>query len=405
MKSSKLDITNKKGYKLQAYLELPANQKPNYYAIFAHCFTCNSSFSAVRNVSRSLTNHGFGVVRFDFTGLGKSEGEFAESHFTANVDDLLAVNKYLKENYEEASLMVGHSLGGAAVLVAASMLDPVKAVATIGAPATVSHVKRLFSHQIEDIEKKGNIEVNIGGRPFTIDDEFIKGFDKINLPEIVKSLRKPLLIMHAPFDKKVGIENAQELYHNARHPKSFISLDNADHLLSETKDSEYVGNMIGMWTERYFPSEENEMLSTNGEQLVAHLNLKEDNFTTNIQTKNHALIADEPQSFGGDDFGPAPYDYLSAGLAACTTMTIKLYAERKGWQLEEVFVYITYSKKHSDDLMVDMDKPGRIDYLSKKLKFVGNLDEKQRNRLKEIASKCPVHKTLQSEVIIETEEI
>ncbi|MEH6704099.1 MAG: alpha/beta fold hydrolase [Galbibacter orientalis] len=405
MKNSKLDIINKKGYKLQAYLELPANQKPNYYAIFAHCFTCNSSFGAVRNISRSLTNFGFGVIRFDFTGLGRSEGEFAESHFSANVDDLLAVNQFVKENYAEPSLLVGHSLGGAAVLVAASMLDSVKAVATIGAPASISHVKQLFSHQIEDIEKKGDIEVNIGGRPFTIDKDFVEDFDKKNLPEIVKSLRKPLLIMHAPFDKKVGIENAQELYHNAMHPKSFISLDDADHLLSETKDSEYAGNIIGMWTQRYFSSEENKMLSPNGEQLVAHLNLKEDNFTTNIQTKNHSFIADEPQSFGGDDFGPGPYDYLSAGLAACTTMTIKLYAERKGWPLEEVFVYITHSKKHSDDLKVDVEKPGRIDYLSKKLKFVGNLDETQRNKLKEIASKCPVHRTLQNEVIIETEEI
>ncbi|MCF8713505.1 OsmC family protein [Joostella atrarenae] len=405
MKSSKLEITNKKGYKLQAHLELPANQKPNNYVIFAHCFTCNSSFNAVRNVSRSLTNHGFGVVRFDFTGLGQSEGEFAESHFSANVDDLIAVNEYLAENLQAPTLLVGHSLGGAAVLVAASKLKNIKAVATIGAPASVSHVKHLFSHQIDDIESKGNVEVNIGGRPFAIDEEFVKDFDKTNLPEIVKSLRKPLLIMHAPFDKTVGIENAHELYHNAIHPKSFVSLDDADHLLSKSVDSEYVGDIIGTWVQRYIKPQENEMLGTNGEQLVAHLNLKEDNFTTNIQTKKHSFIADEPGSIGGDDFGPGPYDFLSAGLAACSAMTVKLYAERKEWELEEVYVYVTHSKKHSDDLMIDVEKSGKIDHLSKKLKFIGNLDDTQRKKLKEIASKCPVHRTLQSEVIIETEEI
>jgi putative redox protein len=403
MNNQKLKIENKKGHKLQAYLELPANQKPNYFAIFAHCFTCSSSLGAVRNISRALTNHGFGVVRFDFTGLGRSEGEFADSHFSANVDDLIAVNDFLKQHYKAPSLLVGHSLGGAAVLVAASKLDNIKAVATVGAPANVSHVKHLFSHGIEDIKNKGRVEVNIGGRPFKIDEEFVSDFDKTDLPEIVKSLKKPLLILHSPVDTIVGVKNAHELYHNAHHPKSFVSLDNADHLLSNTQDSLYVGDMIGTWVKRYFPQQENRLLNTSGEQLVAHLNLKEDNFTTTIQTANHSLIADEPVSIGGDDFGPSPYDFLSAGLAACTVMTLKMYAERKKWDLQEVYAHITYSKKHSDDLMLDVDKPTRIDHLSKKLTLIGDLDEKQRQRLKEIASKCPVHKTLLSEIVIETE--
>ena len=405
MNSKKLKIENKKGVKLQAYLELPANQKPNYFAIFAHCFTCSSSLGAVRNISRALTNHGFGVVRFDFTGLGRSEGEFADSYFSANVDDLIAVNDFLKENYKAPSLLVGHSLGGAAVLVAASKLDNIKAVATVGAPSTVSHVKHLFSHDIDDIKNKGRVEVNIGGRPFKIDEEFVSDCDKTDLPEVVKSLRKPLLILHSPIDAIVGIKNAEQLYHSAHHPKSFVSLDNADHLLTNTQDSLYVGEMIGSWVKRYFPQQENTMLDIAGEQLVGHLNLKEDNFTTTIQTAKHSFIADEPDSVGGDDFGPSPYDFLSAGLAACTVMTLKLYAERKKWDLQEVYAHITYSKKHSDDLMLDLDKPTRIDHLSKKLTFIGNLDESQRQRLKEIASKCPVHKTLQSEVIIETELI
>jgi putative redox protein len=402
MKSTKLEIVNKEGLKLQAYLELPANQKPNYYAIFAHCFTCTSTLSAVKNISRALTNYGFGVVRFDFTGLGRSEGEFADSHFSANVDDLLAVNDYLKEEFEAPSLLVGHSLGGAAVIVAASKLENIKAVATIGAPATVDHVTRLFSHKMDEVKEKGNIEVNIGGRPFKINQKFVDDFDKTDLPEITKNLRKPLLIMHAPFDNIVGIENAEKLYKNAHHPKSFISLDQADHLLTQNKDSAYAGSLIGSWVKRYFEPKDNIMLSTEGEQLVAHLNLLEDNFTTNIQTKKHHLIADEPESAGGDDFGPSPYDYLSAGLAACTVMTLKLYAQRKKWDLKEVYVYITYSKKHSDDLALDLEKPTRIDYMDKKLKLIGDLDDKQKERLKEIASKCPVHKTLANNVVFNT---
>jgi uncharacterized OsmC-like protein/pimeloyl-ACP methyl ester carboxylesterase len=403
MNTVKLEIENRKGLKLQAYLELPANQKPNQFAIFAHCFSCNSNFNAVKNISRSLSNHGFGVLRFDFTGLGKSEGEFAESHFSANVEDLLDVNMYLEKHYKAPALLVGHSLGGAAVIVAASKLESVKAVATIGAPAAVNHVTHLFSHAINDIPEKGEIEVQIGGRPFKINQDFVADFNKTDLPKIIKELRKPILVLHAPFDKIVGIENAHQIYHNAIHPKSFVSLDTADHLLSKSSDSIYVGNMIGTWAERYFEPEENSMISAEGEQLVGHLNVLEDNFTTSIQTKKHSFIADEPTSVGGDDFGPSPYDFLSAGLAACTVMTLKLYAERKKWDLQEVFVYITYSKKHSDDLNIDVDTPTRFDHLQKKLKFIGDLDEKQTQRLKEIASKCPVHKTLQNKIIIETE--
>ncbi|MFD2551104.1 alpha/beta fold hydrolase [Bizionia sediminis] len=405
MKSKKLNIENEKGYNLQAYLELPANQKPSNFAVFAHCFTCTSSLSAVKNISRALTNHGFAVVRFDFTGLGRSEGRFSESHFSANVSDLLAVNTYLQNYYMAPSLLVGHSLGGAAVIKAASLLNNIKAVATVGAPATVGHVTKLFSHGLDEVAAKGEVEVHIGGRPFKIDTAFVEDFSKTNLPEVTKNLRKPLLIMHAPFDNIVAIKNAEKLYQNAHHPKSFISLDGADHLLTNSQDSLYVGNVIGSWVQRYFEPQDNAMLDTDGEQLVAHLNLQEENFTTNIQTKKHAFIADEPESVGGNDFGPSPYDYLSAGLAACTVMTLKLYAERKNWDLKEVYAYITYSKKHSTDLMLDIEKPMRMDFLQKRLKLIGNLDQTQRQRLMEIASKCPVHKTLQSDVIIETELI
>ncbi|WP_299396585.1 bifunctional alpha/beta hydrolase/OsmC family protein [uncultured Gelidibacter sp.] len=405
MESTRLNIQNAKGLQLQAYLELPANQKPRNYAIFAHCFTCSSSLKPVKNISRALTAHGFGVVRFDFTGLGRSEGEFADSYFSANVDDLMAVNDYMKEHYEAPSLLVGHSLGGAAVIVAASQLDNVKAVATIGAPASTQHVKKHFSHHVNEIAEKGDVEVNIGGRPFKINQEFVDDFDKTDLPEITKNLRKPILIMHAPFDKVVGIENAQTLFVNAFHPKSFISLNDADHLLFNEADSIYVGDMIGTWVQGYFETEDNEILDTEDQQLVAHLNLLEDKFTTSIQTKKHSFVADEPESFGGDDFGPSPYDFLSAALASCTAMTLKLYAERKKWDLQEVLVYITYSKKHSEDLMQEKGKSMRYDHLLKKLKFIGDLDERQKEKLTEIASKCPVHKTLLSEIVIDTEVI
>lgn len=405
MKSTRLKIENRKGLILNANLELPANQKPNYYAIFAHCFTCSSSLGAVRNISRALTNDGFGVLRFDFTGLGRSEGQFADSHFSANVEDLIDVHNYMSNNFSAPGLLVGHSLGGAAVLVAASQIKTVKAVATVGAPANVSHVKHLFSHGIEAVKEKGEVEINIGGRPFKINQDFIEAFDNTDLPSIVKQLRKPLLIMHSPFDKIVGVENAQELYHNAHHPKSFVSLDDADHLLTEEKDSKYVGDIIGTWAKRYFPKVENIMLETEGEQLVGHLNILEDNFTTSIQTKNHTLIADEPASIGGSDFGPSPYEYLNAGLAACTVMTLKMYAERKKWDLQEVFVYISHSRVHSNDLNVSVDKSKYLDHISKKLKFVGNLDIQQKERLKEIASRCPVHKTIASQVVFNTQII
>lgn len=251
MHNKKFDIQNSSGFQLQAHLELPDNETPEHYVIFAHCFTCNSDLKPVKNISRALTAHGFGVVRFDFTGLGESEGEFADSHFSANVEDLMAVSAYMTKHYKSPSLMVGHSLGGAAVIVAASRLESVKAVATIGTPATITHVKKHFSHSEEEIPEKGAVEINIGGRPFKINQEFVSDFDKIDLPEITKSLRKPIVIMHSPLDKIVGIDNAHDLYQNAHHPKSFISLNDADHLLLKEEDSRYVGNMVGAWVQAY----------------------------------------------------------------------------------------------------------------------------------------------------------
>lgn len=394
MKRSKIKIKNSKGHQLNAFLELPASQKPDEYAIFAHCFTCSSSLAAVRNISRELTAHGFGVLRFDFTGLGLSEGEFTDSHFSANVQDLLDVHDYMAENYKAPVLLIGHSLGGAAVICASNELSSVKAVATIGAPADVSHVKRHFSHSLDEIEEKGEVETHIGGRPFTINKEFVEHFEKTDLPDVVSQLKKPLLIMHSPFDKIVGIENAEKLYKHAYHPKSFVSLDKADHLLMNEEDSLYVGEVIGAWVKRYFERRQVATLDTAGEQMVAHLDMEEYKYTTKIQLNKHHLIADEPESIGGDDFGPSPYELLISALGACTTMTLKMYAKRKKWNLREVFVYVSHEKTEPHN--GDADSKLKPDLFKLKFRFVGELNEEQKERLLEIAGKCPIHRSLKS---------
>ena len=394
MKRSKMKIENSKGHLLNAFLELPANQKPDEYAIFAHCFTCSSSLVAVRNISRELTAQGFGVLRFDFTGLGLSEGEFVESHFSANVQDLLDVHQYMTQEYKAPALLIGHSLGGAAVICAGKELSNVNAVATIGAPANVSHVKKHFSHAIDEIDEKGEVKANIGGRSFTINREFVKHFEKTDLLEVVSELKKPLLIMHSPFDKIVGIDNAEKLYKHAYHPKSFISLDKADHLLMNEDDSLYVGEVIGAWVKRYFKRRKAAALDRAGEQLVAHLDLEEYKYTTKIQLNKHHLVADEPESIGGDDFGPSPYELLISALAACTTMTLKMYAKRKKWNLQEVFVYISHEK--TEPRNGDEENKLKPDLFKMKFRFIGELDKEQKERLVEIAGKCPVHRSLKS---------
>ena len=405
MKTTTIEIAKSEG-SLFARLEVPANGKVRHYAIFAHCFTCNSNLSVVRYISRTLTNHGFGVVRFDFTGLGRSSGEFADSNFSGNVQDLITVAEYLEKQYEAPAMLIGHSLGGAAVLAAAAQLDSIKAIVTIGAPAEVDHVTHLFADGLNEIEQTGSAEVNIGGRPFRIKKQFVDDLKSRNLLETVKGLKIPYLIMHSPQDLTVGIENAAKLYHAAFHPKSFISLDGADHLLTNKIDAIYVADMIGTWAGKYFPELDADMISTKGEQVVVHLDL-ENNFTSEVFTPHHTLIADEPKSVGGEDLGPSPYELLNASLGACTVMTLKMYAQRKGWDLQEVFCYLTYSKKHTDDLPEDLEveATGQIDHIQKTLEFVGDLDEKQRERLKQIASKCPVHKTLTSPTIIDTKLI
>lgn len=400
MNIQKVNFFNKEGDQLSGRLELPIDQHPHNFVIFAHCFTCTKNLSAVKNISRALTSSGFGVLRFDFTGLGDSDGDFSDSNFSGNVDDLISASNYLDENYMSPALLVGHSLGGAAVIYAASKIESVKAVATIGAPSSPIHVKHLFKNDINEINTTGLATVNLGGRDFTIKKQFIDDLESNALTNVVKKLKKALLVLHSPQDQTVGIKNAEELYHSARHPKSFVSLDGADHLLSRKQDSMYVGEVISGWAKRYVDLPSKDQLRTK-HQVVASLQ-QEDGFTTQMKVGNHNMVADEPISYGGNDFGPSPYELVSAGLSACTAMTVQMYVKRKGWDLEHIEVHTNYGKTHAIDCEHCDENSAKIDTFQREIKLEGSLDEKQRKRIMQIADKCPVHKTLSSEIQIVT---
>lgn len=400
MNIQKVTFKNNEDLELKGRLELPLQQKPHNFVLFAHCFTCNKNLSAVRNISRALTSKGFGVLRFDFTGLGESSGDFENTNFSGNVSDLIEASNYLKENYSAPTLLIGHSLGGAAVIFAANELENIKAVATIGAPSNPDHVKNLLKSSLDEIKTNGKAVVNLSGRDFTIKKQFLDDLKTKSLPEVAKNLNKALLILHSPQDMTVEIKNAEELYIAAKHPKSFVTLDGADHLLMQKEDSIYVGELIAAWAKRYIKLPETETLKTTHD-VIASLD-KDEGFTTQMRVGNHNLIADEPTSFGGNDFGPSPYDYVSAGLSACTVMTVQMYAKRKKWDLENIEVHTKYSKTHALDCENCEDNSAKIDTFNRAIKITGDLDEKQIKRLLEIADKCPVHKTLHSETQIIT---
>ncbi len=404
MNLQKVTFQNKEGQTLSGRLELPADQHPHNFAIFAHCFTCTKNLSAVKNVSRSLTSKGFGVLRFDFTGLGESDGDFEDTNFSGNVEDLIAASTFLESNYMAPSLLIGHSLGGAAVIFAASELQSVKAVATIGAPSNPDHVRHLFGNAIAEIKDTGTATVNLSGRPFTIKKQFLEDLETKSLPDVVANSRSALLVMHSPQDTTVGIKNAEEIYKAARHPKSFVSIDGADHLLMNKRDSIYVGDVIAGWAQRYVDIPKEERIITT-HQVVASLD-SEDGFTTNMKVGNHFITADEPTSYGGNDFGPSPYELVSAGLSACTAMTIQMYVKRKkDWDLQNVEVHTSYSKSHAEDCENCEDDSAKIDTFNREIKLEGNLDDKQIQRILQIADKCPVHKTLHNQTQVITKLI
>ncbi|MEM1257013.1 MAG: bifunctional alpha/beta hydrolase/OsmC family protein [Bacteroidota bacterium] len=402
MNTEKVTFQNKEGQQLVGRLEVPVDRHPHNFALFAHCFTCTKNLSAVRNISKALTSNGFAVLRFDFTGLGESEGDFADTNFSGNVEDLVAASDYLTENYKAPSLLIGHSLGGAAVIFAAAEIPSVNALATIGAPSNPVHVKHLLKSGIDEIKETGEAVVNLSGRDFKIKKQFLDDLETKSLPETAKLLRKPLLIMHSPQDDTVGIKNAEEIYIAAHHPKSFVSLDGADHLLFNKADSQYVGEVISGWAKRYLNITDRIELDVKTKHQVAARLDAEDGFTTQMKVGNHYMLADEPESFGGNDFGPSPYELVSAGLSACTVMTLQMYAKRKGWPLKNVEVHTSYGKDHAEDCENCEDTSAKIDTFHRELKMTGNLDQKQRERLVQIADKCPVHKTLHSETQVIT---
>lgn len=399
MKIEKLTFPNRQGQKLAARLYLPLEEKPRYFALFAHCFTCSKNFKAVSNISDILSRLGVAVLSFDFTGLGNSEGEFENTHFSSNVEDLISAAEFLGEHYESPKLLIGHSLGGAAVIFAADELSTVEAVVTIGAPANPIHVKHLFEEDIETIEKNGSAKVNIGGRSFRIRKDFIDDLEKKDLPSLIGEMRKAFLFMHSPQDQIVEISNAAELYQNAHHPKSFISLDKADHLLADEFESRYAGEVISTWSKKYLSVEEEEN-DTKGHSVKVRLS--GDGYTTEIKTPYHHLIADEPKDVGGKNLGPTPYDFLMASLGSCTVMTLKMYSERKGWNLDEINVFLDHDKVHKKDSEEFKNSGSKVSRFTRKLEISGELDEEQKERLLEIADKCPVHRTLHEEIIIET---
>ncbi len=399
MKNQKIAFTNSKGITLSAKLELPTHQHPKAYAIFAHCFTCNKNLTAVRNIARALNKHGFGVMRFDFTGLGESEGNFSNTNFSSNIKDIEDVARFMEKELEAPTLLIGHSLGGAAAIFSSKSIASIQAVVTIGAPSAPQHVQHLFQNSLETIKQEGSAQVNIGGRSFPISQQFIEDISAKNMTEILSTLKKPLLIMHSPQDSIVEIKNAAEIYAAAKHPKSFISLDGADHLLSNKKDSVYAGNVIAEWASRYINPAEKEALHTN-EQVV--VSIGEDAYTTDILAAGHLLVADEPEALGGNNFGPAPYDYLLTSLGACTAITLRMYAERKKWNLEKAIVHLTHRKDYANNLNPNEKSTIKLDHITRKIELYGALDEAQKKRLLQIADKCPVHQLLHKPVQVET---
>ena len=401
MPSERFDFPNAKGERLAALLDLPMGV-PRAYALFAHCFTCGKDVHAAKRIADRLKDHDIAVLRFDFTGLGGSDGEFANTTFSSNIADLVAAADHLRKTHAAPALLIGHSLGGAAVLAAAGQIPEVKAVATIAAPSDPMHVTGLFKEHETAIHERGEVEVKLSGRPFRIRRDFLDDVAEQNLDARIHGLRRALLILHSPTDDIVGIEHASHIFLTARHPKSFVSLDGADHLLSRAKDSAYVADVIAAWATRYLdmvpavaPVE-----TAAGEVVVSET--RRSRLQQEVAAGRHRLIADEPIAVGGQDSGPGPYDLLLAALGACTSMTVRLYAERKALPLDRVTVRLRHSRVHAEDCAECETREGMVDRIERTIAFEGALDDAQRKKLLEIADKCPVHRTLTSEINIRT---
>ncbi|WP_415895697.1 alpha/beta fold hydrolase [Neptuniibacter sp. PT34_22] len=401
MKTERLEFKGHDGSVLAARLDLPVG-KPAAYALFAHCFTCSKDIPAARRIAQRLASLGIAVLRFDFTGLGHSGGEFANTGFSSNVADLALAADYLRENYQAPQLLIGHSLGGAAVLAAADRIAEAKAVVTIGAPAEPEHVIHNFGDHVNTICNQGSAEVELGGRAFSIRREFIEDISDVSLETKVKHLKKALLVLHAPLDETVSLDNAARLFQMAKHPKSFITLDNADHLLTRVEDAEYTAEVISTWVQRYIDVELLPKQMNAPEGVVRVRETDPDSFTQDISAAGHHIIADEPVSYGGNYLGSTPYQLVAAGLGACTSMTIRMYARHKKLPLEHVQVDVTHDKIHAEDCSSCEQSGGKVDQFVRCITLTGDLSEEERQRLLDIADRCPVHKTLEGEINIKT---
>ena len=405
MNTKRISFPNANGEQLAARLELPDDERPLAYALFAHCFTCSKNLKAAVNISRALSAKRIAVLRFDFTGLGESEGDFAETTFSSEVSDLVAAARFLEREYAAPSLLVGHSLGGAAVLAAAGEIPSTRGIATIAAPFDPAHLRHLLGASATQIEQLGQATASIGGRDFTIRNTLLADLEAQRPEETLRRLKAALLILHAPGDQVVGIRNAAEIFQAASHPKSFVSLNGADHLLSDAADSRYAGEIIAAWAGRYLePAEMKAPTAAPPQPSDSRVTARTrgEGFRTELFAHGFSLVADEPVEYGGGNEGPSPYDYLLAALGACTGMTVQMYARRKGWPLEEALVRLSHQKIHAQDCENCEAEERRIDRFVRELELHGELDPEQRQRLLEIAEKCPVHRTLTGEIRIET---
>ncbi|MCR4268382.1 bifunctional alpha/beta hydrolase/OsmC family protein [Nitratireductor sp. ZSWI3] len=398
----KLEFEGHSGATLVARLDLP-NGPVRAYALFAHCFTCSSDVPAVRSIGAELAREGIAVLGFDFTGLGASDGAFGSTDFATNLADLLCAIEFLRAHYEAPSVLIGHSLGGAAVLALAGALADIRAVVTIGAPADTARVLKNLGTSLDAVERQGEADASLAGHSFRISRQFVEDVERHTLLDAVKAMRKPLLIMHAPLDEIVGIENATRIFLAAKHPKSFVSLDKSDHMLTDPADTAFAASVISGWLSRYIAAD-----LPQGSEALEHVRVMETGqgrFQNAVQAGRHRLFADEPESVGGLDSGPSPYDFLSIALSACTAMTLRMYAERKGLELGRLSVDVAHAKVHAEDCAdcaEELKKEGRIDRFERRITVDGEISEATRDKLVEIAGKCPVHRTLERVAHVQT---
>jgi uncharacterized OsmC-like protein/alpha/beta superfamily hydrolase len=396
------------GHLLAARLDLPAGP-PRAFALFAHCFTCGKDLRSAGRVASALTDSGFAVMRFDFTGLGASDGEFANTNFSSNTADVVAAIGWLRAEHAAPQILVGHSLGGAAVLSVAGNVPEVRAVVTVGAPADIEHVTELFEESSDEIVARGEACVRLAGRPFTIKQQFLDDLSQHRIAERVATMKKPLLVMHSPIDNTVGIDNAARLFEAARHPKSFISLDGADHLLSDLVDADFAAGVIAAFASRYIRDESGALAAPAPRDAVVVAETTQGPFLNHVVVGRHRFLADEPESIGGFDAGPAPYDFLGAALGSCTSMTLRMYADRKQLPLDRVTVEVSHGKVHADDCIECADngymdgRTGMIDRFERVITIEGDdLTDADRSKMLAIADKCPVHRTLEAASVIAT---